>query len=160
MCAGASSRDRKRNRRIAPVVIAGLALACGCFVNAQSARQYEAQLIAQGAVRPITGAPIRIIGWWITHNSIGTPEVHLNLYNDSSRPIRAYKIAAQLRDDFGNPACIGGEHLRAFTSQEEYWSPGGTNTGTWVLYTCDRATHYQFAVLEVVFADGGRWTSY
>ena len=135
-------------------------LVFGCAVapvTRETALQLEDKLVAAKLVRPIPDAPLRIIEFFIHHDATGIQQLHLRLFNDTSKHVRAYEIEAILQDDFGRAACAGDVQKQGLTAQEQNIPPGGSTIRLWVLHLCARAMRYHLTVLDVLFTDGSRW---
>lgn len=141
------------------------AVACtalsACAYSADRARLAEDGLIRSGVVFPVSNAPLlRIVAFWTTENAIGIPEINLRVYNSSSAAIRAYRITARLKDDFGGGACTGGKSEQTLEAQAENLQPGQVSAGRWTLNLCSRATRFEVSIAEVVMIDGSIWRAF
>ncbi len=150
-----------RNTVIA-LVLAGLCSSCDLAharlaKGLQGAMQAEGELAAAGVVEPVSGSPLLIVASIISHDSVGTPLVILEVYNRSATTVSAFEIDATLTDDFGKGACRGGERSRQLQAQDRAIAPGEKCETGWTMDACDIVTRYQFRMEQVVMADGSIW---
>lgn len=77
----------------------------------------------------------------IEENSIGTPEVILELVNTSGRTIDAFKVGFSLYNNYDEPVRRYGVGTNQFSgiSQDDF-EPGKCEEMTWTLYGHDTAT--------------------
>lgn len=104
--------------------------------------------------------PVGIIGYYMSENSIGTPEAHITFRNLSYQPITAFKLTFDCYDAFGNPSRWTSYSSHTYNGYVNnlYFEPMDSSLWYWTLYLQESTTNIRnIRITEIVFADGSKW---
>jgi hypothetical protein len=100
--------------------------------------------------------PLKIVKYWLTHNSINTPEANITYKNVSNKTIDGIKVGVACYNNFDEPVNSGFNNIFAGIDQDRL-RPGRQNTATWTMSLYDNTTKIKPFIREVHFTDGSRW---
>ncbi len=129
-------------------------------INYLAGTKYEQMLYtmrteAMDLWRNSCGAPLGVIEYEISENSIGTPEVTIAFRNVSYKKIIAYEMTFTCYNVFGK---VEKSYYDYFYDDEADMAPAQVGGGTWTLYGADSVyTVENIRITEVVFEDGTKW---
>ena len=110
--------------------------------------------------RSVNRCPIAVTGWDIDENSIGTPEVSVELRNLSDKTITAYKVKFTCYDAYGKIATdysykdgtVIGSSSRTVLKPNSVWS------ATFTLYGNEETAKISWPIItQIAFDDGTTW---
>ena len=105
--------------------------------------------------RNSSGAPIGVIGYTLSENSIGTPEVKIYFRNISYKKIVAFKVKFTCYNIFGD---LEKSYYDAYYTDSANLDVAKTKSYTWTLYGADSVhTVNNIYITEIVFEDGTKW---
>lgn len=105
--------------------------------------------------------PVAILGYTISENSIGTPEVNITLRNLTNRDIKAFEVEWACVDAYGKitadwPTLYNGK-VTGYMERDTLYADE-VATYTWTLYSNTRTTSIQGChMVRIAFADGSIW---
>lgn len=105
---------------------------------------------------------MQILNTEIEYNSIGTPEVLLEIKNLSSKTVKAFRISVDCYDDFNRPVnrYLGNSNVFIGISQDNNLNPGASQSYLWNLNLYDHTTNVKnVKIIEVSFTDSTIWTA-
>ena len=100
--------------------------------------------------------------YWITYNSIGTPELQMQVYNNTEKTIVSFEIVIYPRDSYGRSLSEYGwgyDYTFEGIMQNIYLNYYDMDTYYWTLYGFDNAVTSTTTVKlsSVLFSDGTVW---
>ena len=116
---------------------------------------YDYRTEAMDLWRNSSGAPLGVLDYSVSENSIGTPKVSINFRNISHKKILAFKVKFTCYDIFGD---LEESYYNSFYIDSANLDVAKSRSYTWTLYGADSVhTVKNIRVTEVVFEDGTKW---
>ena len=116
---------------------------------------YAIRTEAMDLWRNATGAPLGVINYKLSENSIGTPEVSIEFRNISYKKIVAFKLKFTCYDIFGD---VEDSYYDYYYIDSANLDVAKSNTYIWTLYGAESVHRIEnIHLTEVVFEDGTKW---
>ena len=112
------------------------------------------------AWRKSINAPLAVIDWYRSENSIGTPEIHITFRNVSTKTITSFENKFTCYDAYGNVTTDFSIYNGTFTGwmDDVNIKPGDEETYYWTLYSNERTMSISWPnLLRAAFSDGTVW---
>lgn len=100
--------------------------------------------------------PLKITKYFLTYNSINSPEANITYKNVSTKLIDGIKVSVACYNNFDEPVTSGYSNVFGGIDQDKL-RPGRQKTGTWTMSLFDNTTKIKPFIREVHFSDGTTW---
>lgn len=100
--------------------------------------------------------PLKIVKYWLTHNTINTPEANITYKNTSTKVVDGIKVGVACYNNFDEPVNSGYSNVFGGIDQDKL-RPGRQKTATWTMNLYDNTTKIKPFIREVHFTDGSTW---
>lgn len=96
---------------------------------------------------------------WLTHNIIGTPEVHVTILNESDEEIDAFDVQICAFDAYGDPVSdFGlGSHCFKGVASNTRVAPGSMSTSYWTMFGRDTTRSVEITPVRSHTSQGSTW---
>jgi hypothetical protein len=112
------------------------------------------------SIKEANTPPVAIVSSYISHNSIGTPELNVTVQNTGDKEIDAFKIQAICYNSFGEKTGNNSGVFNGIAQNKTIKPNNGSNMYspfTWNLALYENTTKADVTITEVHFTDGTTW---